>query len=305
MEKNSVSRDYLLDCQILEGYLSNNYSYLKLAENLKCSLEQVQNTLSDQHMILYFFGKEVYQLLQEHKKIVKSYACLRQSMLFVLDSINLQIRTLLKDPNDTSLRLTKNQVLSLSILRLCYKYNGNLFLVSKQMNLPIDSVVAYLRAPFMEEVLSEQAYLYWQEVLEVSYLFTFDSAKKRKEQICYLFELFFLTQGSLKKMVRMTGINISILRYILSDNHSMVLADITPIKKEWILSRLKDQENLFDSMSKEVEDSIYLERLSIHDTSKKLNLSQYKIRKLVKEEIPLKNPVKGILLEGVLSTLDS
>lgn len=300
-----VSASYLMILHVLEGYLSNNYSYRKLSENLHCPFQTVNQILYDKKTIEKYFGLQVCNFLSDHKEIIKRYNSIGGKNLYVLDSVHLQIRTLLENPNDNSLQFTKNEVLSLSILRLCYIFDGDLGKVAQNLRIPIDSVIAYLNAPFLEHVLSKSAYVFWQEILKFSFLYSYVSAQGRKDFIKYIFDTFVYFRGSLKKMHAATGISIVMLRNILSDNGAMVLADCTIAQKQWILNQLHSQEYLLDNLQTAVEDKILLERRNLYQTGKDLSISKYKVRKLVKEDIPQKNPIRGILIDGVLSTLDS
>lgn len=300
----NTSKTYEQTVHIVEGYLSNYYSYEKLAYHLRCSLANIRKVLDSETVIRNYFGDATIEDLRNHKKFVRCYSH-KQDYLFYQDFSGLGLRTLLKCPYDYNAKLTKQQIQSLNILRLCFIHHGNLEEISQILSIKIDSVIAYLSSPFLKDLLSDFTKDYLDSILEKSFLFSSQTSYQRKSYIVFLFESFHQCNGNLVKLCKSTGLSIPVLRFFLSNSYYMMVAKQSDAEIQWIQSRLAEQSELFNDLQDTVEDQILFGRTNILETSECLGISKYKIRKLVKDKIPSKNPVRGVLVSGVLSTLDS
>ncbi len=288
---------------ILESYLSNQYSYIGLSNVLSYSPQYIQKILVDYSSIDYYFGTDVLEELKHHKEEMKRFS-LHNNNLYGLDSIGIQLRVLLKN-SFLNRKFTSMEVMSLKLLRMCYLYQGNLELISKLENISIDSLLAYLSAPFLRDVLTEEANHYLNRILAMQNLYNCQYPTERKNYLEFLFSLFHQCNGNLLKLQKQTGHSISVLRTIFLNRSNMLLANQSEKQREWILKRLKDQVSILDDLTTAVEEQILVYRHTMCETYKNLDISNYQVKKLVCHEIPKRNPVRGMLVKGVLSTLDS
>jgi len=305
MGNKNVDGRYLCTLQVLEGYLSNNYSYEKLASNLSIPLFSVQKILGyEADYIKAYFGNCVYDGIQEHKQIMKRYQAVHNHT-YVLDCIHMQLRTLLRNPNDLTLSLNSFQVRALTALRLCYVTNGNLSQVAQLLNISLDSLITYLSSSFLQDIISDNAREFLNQVLSYAFLYMETNPKVRRDYLVFLFERFALVNGNLKRLSRDTNLPIPVLRDILADFRKFLLSGRKFEEHEWILQKLEEQSQLSDDLLTDVEEHILLNRHNMYETYKDLNIRNYKVKKLVREDIPQRNPVRGLLVQGVLSTLNS
>jgi len=289
--------------EILEGYLSNSYSETGLANILPFTPKTIASYLKNYSKIELYFGKDVVEALKQHKKEMKCSSH-KNNHMYASDSIGIQLRTLLS-PSFELREFTNQQVKSLILFRMCYMFQGNLILVSQKSGVTIDSLLVYLSAPFLKEVLHGEALSFLTWILENQNLYNLQYPVKRKKYLEDLFHSFHQMNGNLIKLSKHSGHSISVLRTILSTRANMVLANQKDYQIEFILKRLKEQEQLYDDLMTAVENQILVHRNGISPTCKNLEISKFKVRKLIHDEIPKRNPVRGIMVNGVLSTLDS
>ncbi len=287
--------DYQVSLSILESYLNHEYS-LEYFKKI-CKHYLTDNVLHDYSYVQLNFGTETKDVLQKHREHMRRYYM--EKKFHRCGQLSLQLTTLLKNDLDFKQQLSNSQIMSLRILRTCYIYQGNLSQVSSVLHLPIATILTYLSAPFLSQVLSSEANLFLEQILMNAYLFDSAQIYQRKEMLSYLFDVFILTHGNLELTSQLTNFSSSLLRFFLENPQNIFLTGHQK-DQEWILLQLKNQQEEKDI----VENQVLMNRKKTADITNEFSIGEEKIRKLVKEQIPLENPVRGVLIRGVLSTLE-
>lgn len=301
--KHVIDADYYFLINLLETYVNNNYSYEKLAEIFFTYTNDVSQILSNRNEIVYCFGVRTWNLLKEHQRMMKRGSFFNSSNLLVLGVENIQIRSLLKNPDDNDVHFTKYQILALNMLRSCYLLDGNLSIVASRYSVSMDSLFAYLSSSESGEIISPSACVYLQTILSFRFLYLAMEPKKRKDYFKYLLTLFYQYNGSLIRISSATQLSIPVLRSFFSSSEFSLLANLSDNEILWVQRRLKEQENLYNSIENEVAEQILFHRKNITETSHELDIQRYAVKQIVKKRIPEKDPFRGVLVQDVLSSL--